>query len=172
MMDNPHLDNQVDGIYAIDCEMCYTRKATKITVINLYCETVYEIYIKPDSEIIDYNSEYSGIYPNILEGVETTLRDVQNYLQFFINWRTILIGHGLDNNLRALHISHPTCIDTSLLHPHTIPSLRHRLRYLARRHLSRNIETDVHFTDEDARTAMDLVTHQLHSLRLDELGNA
>jgi len=86
---NLHLDNQVDGVYAIDCEMLYTGRflATKITVVNLYCETVYETYVKPDLEIIDYNSEYSGIYPNTLEGVKVTLRDVQNYLQSFINWR-------------------------------------------------------------------------------------
>jgi len=125
-MDNLHMDNQVDGVYAIDCKMCYTREGletTKITVVNLYCETAYETYIKPDSEIIDYNSEYSGIYPNALEGIETTLRNVQNYLQSFINWRAILIGYGLGNDLRALHISHPTCIDTSLLYPHIISSL-------------------------------------------------
>jgi len=84
-MDNPyfHIDNHVDNVYAIDCEMCYTREdleATNITVVNLYCETVYETYIKPDSEIIDYNSEYSGIYANTLERIETTLPDVQNYL--------------------------------------------------------------------------------------------
>jgi len=41
-MDNPYLDNQIDGAYAINCEMCYTREdleATKIIVVNLYCET-------------------------------------------------------------------------------------------------------------------------------------
>jgi len=114
IMNNPYLDNQVDGVYAIDYEMYYTQEgleATKITVVNLYCKIVYETYIKPDLEIIDYNSEYSDIYPNILEGVKTMLCDIQNYLQSFINWSTILIGHDLDNDLRTLRISHPTCID-------------------------------------------------------------
>jgi len=58
---------------------------------------------------------------------------------------TILIGHSLEYEHRALRISHLTCIDTSLLYPHTILLLCHTLRYLARRHLSRDVEIGVHF---------------------------
>jgi len=161
------------GVYAIDCEMCFTwegLEATQITVVNMNCETVYETYIKPDSEIIDYNSKYSGIFPSTLQGVNKTLSDVQKDLLSFINTSTILVGHGLDNDLRALRISHPTCIDTSLLYEHPKhPWYRHSLRYLAHKHLCRTIQASVHYPDEDARTAMDLAMVQLHFLHLNEL---
>jgi len=153
--------------------MCYTREgleATQITIVNMNCETVYETYVKPDSEIIDYNSKYSGIFPSTLEGVNKTLTDVQKDLLSFINTSTILVGHGLNNDLRALRISHPTCIDTSLLYEHPkYPWYRHDLKYLAYKHLCRTIQAGAYFPDEDARTIMDLTMFQLHFLHLDEL---
>jgi len=79
----PHLNILTIGVYTINCEMCYTRQgleATQITVVNMNCETVCETYIKPDPEIIDYNSEYGDIYASTLEGIEIMLHDVQNDL--------------------------------------------------------------------------------------------
>lgn len=46
-------------IYAFDCEMCYTRtglELTRITVVNFDEKVVYDSFVKPDSEIIDYNT--------------------------------------------------------------------------------------------------------------------
>jgi len=60
-------------VYGIDCEMCYTQQsleATQVTLIDMYSNVVYQTYIKPEREIIDYNSEYSGIYESTLEGVQ------------------------------------------------------------------------------------------------------
>ena len=47
-----------------------------------------------------------------------TLKTVQEELCEFICADTILIGHGLDNDLRALRLVHGTVLDTSLMFAH------------------------------------------------------
>ena len=55
--------------------------------------------------------------------------------------RTILLGHSLESDLRALQLSHPRCIDTALIfhHPRGRP-LRPGLVWLARKWLGRTIQ--------------------------------
>ncbi|KAK4147964.1 uncharacterized protein C8A04DRAFT_8550 [Dichotomopilus funicola] len=79
---------------------------------------------------------------------------------------TPLIGHGLENDLNAVRIIHPTLIDTILLYPHRngMP-MRHGLRMLMETRLNKIIqaETDAsgkitgHDSAEDARAAGELV---------------
>lgn len=47
------------GVYALDCEMCYTTyglELTRVTVINEDCNVMYETLVKPQNPIIDYNT--------------------------------------------------------------------------------------------------------------------
>lgn len=47
------------GVFALDCEMCCTLRGnelTRVTVVDCHGKTVYESVVKPDSEIIDYNT--------------------------------------------------------------------------------------------------------------------
>ncbi|KAI0383167.1 hypothetical protein F5Y04DRAFT_250768 [Hypomontagnella monticulosa] len=78
---------------------------------------------------------------------------------------TPLIGHGLENDLNAARIIHPTCVDTILLFPHK-RGLPHRngLRMLMDTLLNQKIqqETDEaapegHDSAEDAKAAGELV---------------
>jgi RNA exonuclease 1 len=74
---------------------------------------------------------------------------------------TPLIGHGLENDLNACRIIHPTIVDTVLVFPHRngLP-MRNGLRALAERHLNRSIQSSAaqgHDSAEDARAAGDLV---------------
>jgi hypothetical protein len=39
-----------------------------------------------------------------MEGIQTTLQDVQNFMLETIPSKTILIGHSLENDLRALKV--------------------------------------------------------------------
>ena len=66
---------------------------------------VYETIIRPDDTIVDYNTRFSGVTARDLKrGSVKSLKDVQNDLLGFINANTILIGHGLENDLRALKV--------------------------------------------------------------------
>ena len=73
---------------------------------------------QPPHPIRDYLTEYSGITASMLEGVTTTLADVQLALLGLISPRTILVGHSLEHDMRALKMSHSRIVDTTLLYPH------------------------------------------------------
>ena len=77
---------------------------------------------------------------------------------------TPLIGHGLENDLNAVRMVHPTLVDTVLLYPHKagLP-FRYGLKMLMDHHLNRKIQVEHgnsvqgHDSAEDARAAGDLV---------------
>ena len=95
------------GVYALDCEMCYTTEGpelTRVTVISSECKTVYETLVKPDNPILDHNTRFSGITEEDLQDVKTTIRDVQAVLLSKFSHKTILIGHSFDSDLRALRV--------------------------------------------------------------------
>ncbi len=96
------------GVFALDCEMCNTvrgNELTRVTVVGLRGDTVYESLVRPEDDIIDYNTRFSGISASDLQGVTTTLRDVQAILLSMFNSKTILIGHSLESDLKALKVS-------------------------------------------------------------------
>jgi hypothetical protein len=82
-----------------------------------------------------------------------------------ISPETPLIGHGLENDLNAVRIVHPTLIDTILLYPHRrgLP-MRYGLKMLMETHLNKAIQVEGdpeaamgHDSAEDARAAGELV---------------
>lgn len=153
------------GVYALDCEMCYTTRGlelTKVTVVAPDGRLVYDCLVRPENYIIDYNTRFSGITARDLNrrGATKSLKDVQNDLMGFINADTILIGHGLENDLRALRIIHSTVIDTSVVFPHYygLP-YRRSLKSLVGCLLKRDIQQDStgHDSFEDARASIELM---------------
>ena len=160
-------NQKIKGInaYTLDCEMIYTIKGlelSKVTVLDLYGCVVYESHVVPESRIIDYNTRFSGITAKNLCGVRTTLKDVQHDLLKLIYADTVLIGHGLENDLKALKISHFNVIDTAILYPHHhgFP-YRYGLKFLAKNYLNLDIQVGTHDSSEDAKTAGDLVIYKL-----------
>lgn len=88
--------------------MVYTRlgyELARITVVNLKKEVIYDTLVQPKYPIECYNTVYSGIEEKMMEGVKTTLKDVQAVLLSLFSNKTIIIGHSLDSDLRALHVS-------------------------------------------------------------------
>lgn len=153
------------GVYALDCEMCYTVNGldlVKVTIIGTDGRLVYDTFVKPDKEIIDYNSRFSGITSKDFSKKRQykSLKDVQNDLMGFINADTILIGHGLENDLRALKIIHTKVIDTSIIFPHFygLP-YRRSLKSLTSIILKQLIqdENTGHDSLEDSRACLELV---------------
>src|SRR6266436_3827640 len=101
-----------------------------------------------------------GITAQSLEPITTTLAGVQTHLQALISPSTILQGHSLDSDLRALQLSHSLCIDTAMIFhcPRGRP-LKPGLAWLARKWLGRTIQDrgpGGHDPEEDATACVDL----------------
>ena len=115
-------DISSNGVFAIDCEMVYTRlgvELARVTVIDANEDVVYDKLVKPSSEVLDYNTRYSGITKELLNPIKTTLLDVQTHLtQNLLSKDTILLGHSLDSDLLSLKLIHKKIVDTSIVFPH------------------------------------------------------
>uniref|UniRef100_A0A4W4ELL5 Exonuclease domain-containing protein n=1 Tax=Electrophorus electricus TaxID=8005 RepID=A0A4W4ELL5_ELEEL len=111
------------GVYAIATEMCYTTQGlelVRVTVVSSSLQVIYDSFVKPNSEVIDYNTRFSGVSEEEVKNSYSSLRDVQAVLLSFIGEDTILVGHGLENDLCALKLLHNTVLDTSVVFPHRL----------------------------------------------------
>ncbi|XP_076641718.1 uncharacterized protein LOC143352778 isoform X2 [Halictus rubicundus] len=151
------------GIYSLDCEMSYTTQGlelTRVTVIDEDCNVVYETLVKPQNPIIDYNTRFSGITEESMKDVTATLLDVQATLLTMFSEKTILVGHSLESDFKALRLLHDTVVDTSVMFPHKngYPQKR-ALKNLCSEYLRKIIQNDVggHDSKEDAVSCMELI---------------
>ncbi|XGW05976.1 hypothetical protein V3C99_016376 [Haemonchus contortus] len=107
-------------IFALDCEMCVTsagvHELTRISLIREDGSVVFDTLVKPKNEITDYLTKFSGITPELLESVTTSVEDVQAALRAVLPPDAILCGHSLEFDLRAIQIAHPYCIDIGLIY--------------------------------------------------------
>ncbi|XP_057687868.1 RNA exonuclease 1 homolog isoform X2 [Corythoichthys intestinalis] len=156
-------DTGCPGVYALDCEMCYTIQGlelSRVTVVDSSLQVIYDTFLKPHNEVIDYNTRFSGISEEDVRDVQTSLAEVQKTLLSFISTETILIGHGLETDLCALKLLHGTVVDTAAVFPHRLgPPHKLSLNRLTAEYLTRIIQESVcgHDTAEDAVACMELM---------------
>lgn len=87
---------------------CYTingLELVRVSVVNHRLQSVYETLVKPAHKVLDYNTRWSGITENHLKPCNVTLEDVQKNLLKLFNDKTILIGHSLESDLKALKVN-------------------------------------------------------------------
>ena len=158
-------------------------------------EELLDVLVRPFGEVLDLNSRFSGVWPQQMADAKpwTPGQDVafaagpdqnvsshkelrivsspaeaRSLLFQFLSPQTPVIGHGLENDLNAVRIVHPTIIDTALLYPHTagLP-YRNGLKALMLKHLERHIQVVSddkvrgHDSKEDANAAGDLVRYMI-----------
>lgn len=181
-----------DRPVCIDGEMGYTVYGLELIRLTATSwpngEELFDVLVRPIGPILDLNSRYSGVWPNDMAdaipwdsapepsqptpepGKRRKLRIVESpaaaraLLFSHLSPQTPLVGHGLENDLNATRIIHPTIIDTALLYPHKagLP-YRNGLKMLMHTHLNRHIQVVVngkmegHDSKEDANAAGDLV---------------
>jgi RNA exonuclease 1 len=123
-------------------------------------ELVFDALVRPTNTVLDYKTEFSGMTAEILNDNTKdicVLEQVQAALLATIRWNDIVIGHSLENDLRATRWIHETVIDTSVLfRPNK--SFKYSLRHLAAVLLKLRIQRrdKPHCSEEDAVTALKL----------------
>jgi len=153
------------SVVSLDCEMAYTlngMELVRLTVLDASNRLLLDYLIRPETEITDYNTRFSGITKEMFESTSTVSFDeALELFKLFVSRTTIIIGHGLENDLVALRLIHHRCIDTALLYPHPRGRpYRLGLKDLMRRETGMDIQTageEGHSSHEDAAAASILV---------------
>ncbi|KAI3415393.1 hypothetical protein GPALN_005000 [Globodera pallida] len=160
--------NEQSPIFVVDCEMCLTTaqrlELTRISMVNEAGETLLDELVKPHNKIIDYITSKSGITEHLLRNVHTSLKDVQKRVCALLTDDAILCGHSLENDLLALQLSHPFCIDTSMLFNFSgRPNVRSGLKALANIFLNEQIQNSArgHCSLQDALATLKLLKLKL-----------
>ena len=148
--------------------MSYTTAGMSVTRVTLVDETgdvLFDEMIRcPEGvSMIDLNTQFSGIQAEMYEAEAVfDLDSARKTLAQYIGPHTILIGHGLENDLHALRLLHTNVVDTCQLFPHPrgLP-FRLALRDLVSQHLGKLIQTGGasvgHSSAEDAQMTLELV---------------
>ncbi|KAJ3768868.1 hypothetical protein FB446DRAFT_750066 [Lentinula raphanica] len=158
--------------YGIDCEMVLTEDGKKslarVCMVDYETGVVaYDTLVKSDQKVVDYLTRWSGITEEKLSNATTTFAEAQAAILSLLSSQSltpILIGHSLESDLKSLKISHPFCIDTSLLYAHPRGrSFKPGLAWLTKKWCGREIQTEGggHDPEEDARAAIELVREKI-----------
>ncbi|XP_054808522.1 small RNA degrading nuclease 3-like isoform X2 [Prosopis cineraria] len=104
---------------AIDCEMVLcddgTEAVVSVCVVDRNLKVKLNKRVHPNKAIADYRTEITGVSPKDLEGVTCSLSKIQKFLRKMLVDGTILVGHSLHNDLRALKLDYVRVIDTSYI---------------------------------------------------------
>ncbi|KAG8930977.1 hypothetical protein FRC02_003398 [Tulasnella sp. 418] len=173
-VETPELDSATDPpkekVWAIDCEMIETtagRELGRVSVVDFDNGLViFDSLVKPTNPITSYLTAYSGLTEDIMSEAKFTLPEIQKQLMApgMIDGATILLGHSLENDLRALQLSHPRVIDTAIIYHHTKgPPSKPGLKWLAQKWLGKQIQTSDkgHDSREDATTCVELLKKKM-----------
>ena len=166
-------ENLTPRVLGVDCEMVQTAlgaELARITIVQLQgvearsrsvqTETILDALVKPKNEILDYVTTHSGITPKLLENISTTLEQVQAALLSFLRPSDILIGHSLENDLRATRFIHSKIIDTAILFRPRNRRCKFSLRHLVKVLLRRTIQDGSHCSEQDAVATLELAVRR------------
>ena len=102
-----------DIYFALDCEMVgvgtdsVDSALARVCIVNWDNKVVLDTFVKVPVPVTDYRTFVSGVRPEDIESdCAMPLDEVRILVQSIIHGK-VLIGHGLENDLKALGISHP-----------------------------------------------------------------
>ena len=146
----------------------------RVSIVDYNGKCIFDTFVRVDEKVTDYRTFVSGVREKDLLSPQAMDFGMCRQHVMKVLRNKILVGHGLQNDLSVLHLSHPWCNtrDTSLYEPYMQQSnpynnygyhgegvlvLRpRRLRDLARVYLGVLIQQagQEHDSLEDARAAM------------------
>ena len=155
----------------LDCEMGYTTRGLELIRFTATSwptgVTVADVLVRPQGEILDLNSRFSGVWPRHMtesipfepgkevptdsdpNSTDKTPKHImaspaaaRSLLFQYLTPTTPLLGHALENDVNTLRIIHPCIVDSALLYPHKagLP-YRRGLKALMASELQRTIQT-------------------------------
>jgi len=160
--DLPAKDREPGLCIALDCEMVGVgpmgRESTlaRVSVVNYFGAVLIDEFVRQKERVTDWRTQWSGIRPRDMINAKT-FEEVQSSVAGLMKDR-IVIGHAIQNDLKALMLSHPRAQirDTQILaHRHgQSRSARPALRNLVHDMLSAKIQDGEHSSVIDARATM------------------
>lgn len=160
----------------IDCEMCYTDKGfemMKLSIVDFKTEKkLVDAIVHPDGDlIIDLNSHVSGVFE--IPQNALTFDEAMVKLAQLTDEDTIIVGHGLENDLNVLRLIYPKIVDTAILFSENQVDARRKdpLKKLAWSFLSENIQGREHDSLEDAIVPIRIVKKHLERLHSKKIRN-
>ncbi|GAA5891701.1 hypothetical protein JCM6882_006172 [Rhodosporidiobolus microsporus] len=164
--DSASLPPAVD-VAALDCELVYTTSGmslARVTVLSASGSVLLDEHVRPPSgsSVVDLNTRFSGVQKEDLDKAVLDVAGVRKALAQFMDEETVFVGHGVENDLRALRLVHFKVIDTAILFPHPNGGTwRYSLRNLTKDILGKFIQQDDptvgHSAKDDAEAALELV---------------
>ncbi|KAL2798609.1 ribonuclease H-like domain-containing protein [Aspergillus keveii] len=162
---------------AIDCEMVgidprNTAYLGQVVAIDILTEkTALDICVQPPVTVRNWRKQSSGLSPAVFREYRnrgklvSEVRGAQKALFNLIDSETILVGHALQNDLKALGIVHGRVVNTQILTKELVgeiagifPNRTWGLKGLAREILGRDIQMGKgHDCAEDTLATRDLV---------------
>mmetsp|Transcript_10192 Transcript_10192/g.15296 ORF Transcript_10192/g.15296 Transcript_10192/m.15296 type:complete len:567 (-) Transcript_10192:41-1741(-) len=104
-----------NSIVALDCEMVGVgehgeRSAlARVSIVNWDYDVLLDTYVKVDEPVTDYRTFVSGVRDKDIQSDKAMDLHVCRNMVLKILKGRILVGHGLENDLGALNITHPKC---------------------------------------------------------------
>jgi RNA exonuclease 1 len=100
-------ESELKGIVACDCEMSYSLagiELTRVTLVGVGGERVLDEVVKPEFGLVDANTRFSGVSEQHIKDATVCFGDVLQRVEAFVGRDTILLGHGLENDLKAMRV--------------------------------------------------------------------
>lgn len=116
----------------------------------------------------DYLTKYSGVRPGDLDPKTsshflTSKSCILKKLQFLVDAGVVFIGHALPSDFKIINIYVPPFQIIDTVEIYRLPDERYiSLKFLAKFVLNENIQTEVHDSIVDAKTALELFLKHLH----------
>lgn len=153
------------SIIALDVEKVETeagKELGRVTIVDSKGESIYDKIIKPKNPVLNYLTKYSGLTKELVDK-GTDVKLVRNEILNLIGSNTVLVGHGVENDLSSLELYHNNIIDTA--HLFLNPEGRKlSLAQLSKTHLGKVIHTDTHDSKIDAITCLELLSIKIQHM--------